>query len=128
MDFKIVENSFFARLARWMLKSDNVAMVLGNKIHLSGVSSAVFLKNERWVAHELCHVRQFKEHGYLRFLWLYLRESVRKGYFHNKYEVEARLAALHYGQLKASSKAGSEMAKAASLPLPVDSKESRREA
>ncbi|WP_199474048.1 hypothetical protein [Adhaeribacter pallidiroseus] len=36
-DLKIVENSLFARLARGVLKSDNVAMVLGNAIHLSGV-------------------------------------------------------------------------------------------
>ncbi len=122
MNFKIVENSFFARLARWVLRSNNVAMVLGNKIYLSGVSRHVFLKNERWVAHELCHVRQFEEHGYARFLWLYLQESVRKGYFHNKYEVEARLAALHYRQYKTEDLATTEQTKAKSPSQPIGSR------
>ena len=36
------------------------------------------------------HLRQFSEHGLLPFLWKYLVESARVGYYHNKYEVEAR--------------------------------------
>jgi hypothetical protein len=89
---KIVEGSPFARIARWKLKTPNVAMVLGKTIHLSGVSKENFLRDSSWVAHELCHVRQFQEHGYLRFLWLYFVESLRMGYYNNKYEVEARMA------------------------------------
>lgn len=92
MKYKIIENSPFARIARLVLKSSNVAMVLGKTIHLSGVRRESFLKDSAWVAHELCHIRQFQEHGYLRFLWLYLRESMRVGYWNNKYEVEARIA------------------------------------
>jgi len=92
MEYKIVEKSPFARIARMVLKSPNVAMVLGRTIHLSGVKKEAFLQNSPWVAHELCHIRQFKEHGYLRFLWLYLLESFRHGYYNNKYEVEARQA------------------------------------
>lgn len=91
-NIRIVEHSPFARIARWVLKSNNVAMVLGKSIHLSGVSREHFLQDQPWVAHELCHVRQFQEHGYLRFLWLYLLESIRVGYYNNRYEVEARLA------------------------------------
>ncbi|WP_181305194.1 hypothetical protein [Rufibacter sp. XAAS-G3-1] len=91
-NLKIVENSLFARIARWKLKSSNVAMVLGKTIHLSGVSKEKFLRDTPWVAHELCHVRQFKEHGYLKFLWLYLVESLHVGYYNNKFEVEARMA------------------------------------
>ncbi len=91
-NLKIVERSPFARIARWVLKSTNVAMVLGKSIHLSGVSKENFLKNKPWVAHELCHVRQFQEHGYLKFLWLYLIESIKVGYYNNKFEVEARQA------------------------------------
>lgn len=89
---KIVEKSPLARVARWVLKSQNVAMVLGKSIHLSGVSKEIFLDNRHWVAHELCHVRQFKDHGFFRFLWLYAVESFKVGYYQNKYEVEARLA------------------------------------
>jgi len=92
MEPKIVEKSVFARVARMFLKSPNVAMVIGSTIYLSGVKKEVFLKNSPWVAHELCHIRQFKEHGFLRFLWLYLLESYRNGYYNNKYEVEAREA------------------------------------
>ncbi|RNI25991.1 hypothetical protein [Rufibacter latericius] len=91
-NLKIIEQSPFARIARWVLKTSNVAMVLGKTIHLSGVSKEIFLQDTPWVAHELCHVRQFQEHGYLRFLWLYFVESLRVGYYNNKYEVEARLA------------------------------------
>jgi len=92
VELKIKEKSVLARIARRVLKSANVAMVLGKTIHLSGVSRAAFLENKSWVAHELCHVRQFQEHGFFRFLWLYLLESIRKGYYHNKFEVEARQA------------------------------------
>jgi hypothetical protein len=92
MEHKIVEKSVFARIARWVLKSGNVAMVLGNTIYLSGVKKEDFLQNQPWLAHELCHIRQFKEHGFWRFLWLYLLESFRCGYYNNKYEIEARQA------------------------------------
>ncbi len=92
MDLKIVENSLFARVARLVLKSQNVAMVLGNTIHISGVNKEEFLRHKAWVAHELCHVQQFKQYGFFRFLGLYLIESWRNGYYHNKYEVEARAA------------------------------------
>ncbi len=91
-DVKIIENSLFARIARAVLKSDNVAMVLGNAIHLSGVKKETFLNNHSWVAHERCHLQQFKKYGFFRFLWLYTIGSVKVGYFDNKFEVEARLA------------------------------------
>ncbi len=91
-EVKIVENSLFARIARIVLKSDNVAMVLGNAIHLSGVKKETFLGNRSWVAHEQCHLEQFKKYGFFRFLWLYTIESMKVGYFHNKFEVEARQA------------------------------------
>ena len=89
---KIKERSLFARIARLVLKSPNVAMVLGKTIHLSGVSREEFLQNKPWVAHELCHVRQFEQHGYFRFLSLYLLESLKRGYYNNRFEVEARQA------------------------------------
>lgn len=89
-DARIVERSFLARIARWVLKSPNVAMVFGRQIHLSGVSKEEFLRDSYWVEHELCHVEQYRSHGFLRFLALYLLESCRKGYYANKYEVEAR--------------------------------------
>ena len=68
MNLKIKENSLFARVARMVLKTSNVAMVVGKTIHLSGVTQETFLRNKPWVAHELCHIRQFQEHGFFRFL------------------------------------------------------------
>jgi hypothetical protein len=81
-----------ARIAAWKLGSSSVAFVLGTTIHLYNVTEAEFLSNQRWVKHELKHIEQFEEHGYFTFIWKYLVESIRKGYYNNKYEVEARAA------------------------------------
>ena len=67
-------------------------MVLGNTIYLHNISRQAFLENENWVKHELCHITQFKQHGYLGFIVKYLWESLKKGYYNNKFEVEARAA------------------------------------
>ena len=84
-------NSPLARIARLVLGNKaNVAMVIGRTVHLSGASRAQFLADAEWVAHERVHLRQFREHGFLPFLWKYLVESARVGYYQNKYEVEAR--------------------------------------
>lgn len=91
-DINIKENSWLARIAAWKLKSDSVAMVLGKTIHLYNSTKENFLNDERWLKHELCHVKQFKEHGYFMFMVKYLWESLRKGYYNNRFEVEARNA------------------------------------
>jgi hypothetical protein len=81
-----------ARLAAWKLKSKNVAITFGNKIHLYNISKEEFLKNEKWVKHELCHVRQFEKYGFFPFICMYLWESIKVGYYKNKFEAEAREA------------------------------------
>lgn len=88
----IKENSWLARLAAKKLGVDSVAMVLGKTIHLHNTSKTGFLKDERWVKHELCHVQQFKKHGYIGFIIKYTWESIRHGYYNNRFEVEARQA------------------------------------
>ena len=90
--FKIKENSWLAKIASIKLGARAVAMVLGKTIHLHNTSKAAFLKDERWVKHELCHIKQFKEHGYVGFIIKYLWESITKGYYNNRFEVEARKA------------------------------------
>lgn len=90
--YTIKENSWLARLAAAKLRSKNVALVLGSTIHLHNSTAADFLNDEKWVRHELCHIRQFREHGYFSFLVKYLWESLRKGYYNNRFEVEARAA------------------------------------
>ena len=91
-NFTIKENSWLAIIAAKKLGTNAVAMVLGNTIHLYNTSKEEFLQNEKWVKHELCHIRQFKQHGYVIFTIKYLWESLRKGYYNNKYEAEARQA------------------------------------
>lgn len=87
---RIRENSWFAKIAAWKLDARSVALVLGETIHLHGVSRREFLDDEAWVKHECCHIRQFQQHGFFSFLLKYLWESIRNGYTNNKYEREAR--------------------------------------
>ena len=100
LSFKIKEQSFIARLAAWKLKSNKVAIVIGKTIHLHNTERPEFLQNKRWVLHELKHVEQFKQHGFLPFVFLYLLESIRHGYVNNKYEIEARAAETNEELLK----------------------------
>jgi hypothetical protein len=81
-----------AKIAAWKLKASSVAIVFGSTIHLWNSSKEDFLKNERWLKHELCHIRQYKQHGYFGFIIKYLIESLKKGYYNNRFEVEARKA------------------------------------
>jgi len=90
----IQEQSWIARIAAWKLKSDTVAIVVGRTIHLWNSSRAAFLSNQRWLKHELCHIRQYERYGTVRFIVLYLWESWRHGYYNNRFEVEARKAEL----------------------------------
>lgn len=86
------ENSWIARIAAYKLSAASVAMVLGHTIHLHNTTKEDFLQNTAWLKHELCHVRQFEQHGLFPFIIKYLLESIRNGYYHNKYEIEARQA------------------------------------
>lgn len=91
-DFFIKENSFIAKISALKLNTTRVAIVIGNTIHLHNTSKADFLKDGKWLKHELCHVRQFRQHGTFTFLFKYLWESIKHGYYNNKYEIEAREA------------------------------------
>ena len=90
--FYIKGNSWLAKIAAKKLSSNKVAMVLGKTIHLYNTGKDDFLKNEKWLKHELCHVQQFKRYGYLTFIGMYVWESLRKGYYNNRFEQEARAA------------------------------------
>jgi len=92
MVIKIRENSWFAKIAARRLKTSSVAMVLGNTIHLWGASKQELITNTPWCNHELKHVEQFLRYGFLNFLLLYLIESLRHGYYNNRFEKEARAA------------------------------------
>lgn len=90
MKVRIKEQSWLARLAAWKLGTRTVAITLGRTIHLHNTLKADFLQNGTWVCHELAHVRQFEQYGFLSFLLRYSWESLRKGYHNNRWEVEAR--------------------------------------
>lgn len=92
MNYKIKENSFIAKQAARIMKAKQLAIVVGKTIHLHNTPEAEFLKNERWLKHEMVHLQQFQQYGFLRFIFMYLWESWKVGYWNNKYEVEAREA------------------------------------
>ena len=50
-----------------------------------------FLKCDAWVMHEVEHVRQYKRHGFMPFVIMYLWESAKHGYHNNRFEKEARV-------------------------------------
>ena len=89
---KIKENTLIARIAAFLLKKHRIATVINSTIFLYNASSEELTTNKKWLLHELKHVEQFRRYGTVRFLFLYLIESVRVGYSNNKFEVEARNA------------------------------------
>ena len=90
MKIGIKENALVARLAAYILHEERVAIVIGKTIYLWNTSTQDFLKNKKWLHHELVHIQQFKQHGFIKFLFLYLLESLKNGYYNNKFEIEAR--------------------------------------
>lgn len=90
--YYIRENALLAKIAAKKLGARSVAIVLGKTINLCNVTTDDFLKDEEWLRHELCHVKQFRQHGKIGFVVKYLWESLRRGYHNNKYEAEARAA------------------------------------
>lgn len=91
-EFSIKEKSLIAKIAAWKMGGQHVAIVIGKKIHLHGVSKEKFLANERWLRHELKHVQQFEHHGLIAFISKYLWYSMLEGYRQCRYELEAREA------------------------------------
>ncbi len=89
---KIKENSFIAKLAAWKLKSGNMAITVGQTIHLYNTTREQFLSDKRWVRHEMQHIRQFQQYGFIRFIFMYTCASIRHGYYNNRWEKEARAA------------------------------------
>jgi len=87
---RIKENSWVAKLAAFKLKSPKVAIVFGSTIHLHNTKRDEFLKDTDWVCHELKHVQQYRKNGFVGFIAKYLLEWIKKGYYNNKFEVEAR--------------------------------------
>jgi len=86
----IKEKSLIARVAALLMREKRIAIVFGNTIHLWNASKGELIQNKTWLQHELVHVEQFKKYGYIKFILMYTWELLKKGYYKNKFEVEAR--------------------------------------
>ena len=90
MQVRIKENSWIARVAAKKMRADKVAIVFGKTIYLHNTSRSAFLQDSDWVCHELKHVEQYLQNGFAGFLIKYIMEWMKKGYYNNRFEVEAR--------------------------------------
>ena len=91
---RVVENSFYARL-----HFGACATTRRNRILLRG-SAAEFWRDPDLVLHEYFHVlRQWQPRRLT--IWRYLLESLQRGYWLNRFEIEARqFAAAHSARLR----------------------------
>ena len=85
---RVVENSKFAKLLAKVKKEKKYAVTFGKTIYISG-SKEQFFADSWWLRHELTHVEQYRRHGVLRFLLLYLVYSVIHKYDEIPFEKEA---------------------------------------
>jgi len=92
IEFHIREQSFVAHAAAFFLKGQKVAIVIGKTIHLHSAKEAELMETIAWLRHELLHVQQYRRYGTFLFLIKYGWESFQKGYWNNRYEIEAREA------------------------------------
>lgn len=94
MHYRIKTPSKRAWLAAKILKTNQVAIVFGDTICLHNTTKQAFEANTPWLRHELKHVQQYRQYGYVRFILFYLLETLQHGYYNNRFEVEARAAEL----------------------------------
>jgi hypothetical protein len=80
---RVIEHSLFARL-----HGRAVATTRRRYIYLRG-SAAAFFSDPALMLHEYCHVLRQWEPGSLTTL-KYVREWLRRGYWNNRFEIEAR--------------------------------------
>ncbi|MBS1779770.1 MAG: DUF4157 domain-containing protein [Bacteroidetes bacterium] len=85
----IKENALAAKIAARILKTDRVAIVFSKTIYLHNVSAKNFLRNTKWVLHELKHIQQYETAGTIPFILRYSLLSLKYGYNNNPYELAA---------------------------------------
>ena len=89
MNIRIKQNSLRAKFAAVFLNKNNMAIVFGRTIYLHNINKENFLKNKKWVRHEVQHVFQYQQYGLVSFIFKYLLESIKHGYKNNCFETEA---------------------------------------
>jgi hypothetical protein len=82
-EVRLVPNSWYARLHGRM-----AATTRRNKIYLRGDVDS-FAADPSLLLHEYCHVLH-QWHTKRLSVWKYLLESARRGYWNNRFEIEAR--------------------------------------
>ena len=93
---RVIEHSLFARV-----HSCDHATTRRGRIYLRG-SAEDFFRNSALMLHEYCHVLKQWEPRRLT-IWRYLLESLRRGYWNNRFEIEAReFAVTHRERLEAT--------------------------
>jgi len=80
---RVIEHSLFVRL-----HGRAIATTRRRRIYLRG-SAADFFQNPSLMLHEYCHVLKQWEPRTLT-LWRYFVEWLRRGYWNNRFEIEAR--------------------------------------
>ena len=88
---RVVENSKLAKLAARIKKEKKYAITFRRTIFISGTKEQ-FFSDIGWLRHELTHVEQYKKHGVLNFLALYLVYSIFHKYSEIPFEKEALAA------------------------------------
>jgi hypothetical protein len=97
---RVIEHSWFARL-----HGDVLATTRRGRIYLRG-SAADFWSNPSLMLHEYCHVIRQWDTGALTTP-RYVGECLRRGYWNNRFEIEARaFAAAHSTRLHAQLQRG----------------------
>jgi Domain of unknown function (DUF4157) len=113
-EVRVIEHSWFTRL-----HGPAIATTRRGRIYLRG-SAAEFFANPWLMLHEYCHVIRQWQPGTLT-VGRYLGECLRRGYWNNRFEVEARaFADAHLAQLQRL------LAAAPPPPAPQPSSASRR--
>ena len=99
-EVRVIEHSWFTRL-----HGPAIATTRRGRIYLRG-SAAEFFANPWLMLHEYCHVIKQWQPGTLTVA-RYLGECLRRGYWNNRFEIEARaFAAAHSTRLHAQLQRG----------------------
>ena len=70
----IKEKSWIAKVGATLLKTNNVALTIGNTIYLHNATKKDLLENQIWLCHELVHVQQYQQLGVMKFLFIYIKD------------------------------------------------------
>mgnify|MGYP000494544900 CR=1 FL=1 len=70
---------------KWLPKKPYAGMAIGNRIFIREDAKIT----QELIAHELVHVKQYRTHGFIKFLSVWLWEFMTKGYWNIRWEVEA---------------------------------------